>query len=92
MAAAQPLLLSTDVRASGEAVERLWARAEAALNALNAQRAPEARFLVESGLRALNARAQALGEQLLAQAGEAEAATDGGGGGGGDGGGDSAMR
>ena len=71
VAAALPLLLSPDARASGEAIERLWQRAEAALAQLNAQRAPEARYLVESGQRALNARAQALGELLLAQAGVA---------------------
>jgi hypothetical protein len=69
VAAALPRLLSTDDAASGAALESLWARAEAGLARLNAQREPEARYLVESGQRGLNARAQKLGEMLLAGAG-----------------------
>jgi hypothetical protein len=69
VAAALPRLLSTDDAAAGAALESLWARAEAGLARLNAQREPEARVLVESGQRGLNARAQKLGELLLAGAG-----------------------
>ena len=43
---------------------------------LNAARAPEARFLIDSGQRALNARAAALGALLLEQAGEGQCAAE----------------
>lgn len=60
---------STDDQISEQALNTLWEHFASIIDALNALRAPESRFLTAATHAILNRRAQTLGETLLKSSG-----------------------
>jgi len=60
---------STDDQVSEQALNNLWEHFASIIDALNALRAPESRFLTAATHAVLNQRAQTLGETLLKSSG-----------------------
>jgi hypothetical protein len=60
---------STDDQISEQALNTLWEHFASIIDALNALRAPESRFLTAATHAVLNRRAQTLGETLLKSSG-----------------------